>query len=487
MAASTRVCGTRRAEQDWGASCGDPSMASGRPNRYRVGVRPKRHRVRTLMQSPVDAYLGLGANLGDRAAALRGAVDALRALPGTSVVAVSEFRETAPVGGPEQPDYLNGAVHLRTSLPATALFHCAKTIESDFGREPVEERNTPRPLDIDILLFGDERIDTPALTVPHPRMHERAFVLDPLRDLGVESPPEPIARPIVLTDLEELRGHTREVRAAGHCVGLVPTMGALHVGHRSLLDAMAARCTYRVATIFVNPLQFGQGEDLDRYPRTFDEDLAMCREAGVDLVFAPSADAMYPERFVSNVAVGPEAEGLEADQRPGHFEGVATVVAKLWSLVSPDFAFFGQKDAQQVAVLRRLHEDLGLSGELVECPTVREHDGLALSSRNRYLSEEDREAATVIPRALGVVEEAFESGERSAMALAELAMSELQSEPLAQVDYLELREADTLGPLPIGPIHRARLLVAARFGTPPTRLLDNLVLGDADSAEEEAP
>ena len=278
--------------------------------------------------------------------------------------------------------------------------------------------------------------------------------------------------PLVATTREELAAALKGVRATGGRVGLVPTMGALHDGHVSLMAEARTHLApgdALVVSVFVNPLQFGPGEDLDRYPRTFDADLERCAGAGVDVVFAPSVGEVYPggEPQVT-VEPGPLGTVLEGGTRPGHFRGVLTVVAKLFGLVRPDVAVFGQKDYQQLALVRRMVADLCLPVEVVGAPTVREDDGLALSSRNRYLSVEERALALELSRALRAAVEAGPRGGEAALAAAHAVLDEATG---VDPDYLALTAPD-LGPAPAS--GEARVLVAARVGT--TRLIDNLPL-----------
>ncbi|GAC1617759.1 MAG: pantoate--beta-alanine ligase [Candidatus Dormibacteraceae bacterium] len=254
-------------------------------------------------------------------------------------------------------------------------------------------------------------------------------------------------------------------------VGLVPTMGALHAGHLSLVGASAAENSRTVVSIFVNPLQFGPGEDFARYPRNLGADLAAIEGLGVDAVFAPSLAEMYPAGATTRVRVSGIDEVLEGASRPGHFEGVATVVSKLFWAVRPNRAYFGLKDAQQVAVLSRLAADLGTGIEIRPCPIVREGDGLALSSRNAYLSEAERAAALVLYRSLRRADAAWRDGERDPDRLREEMRSELTAEPLAQIDY-----AETVDPGDFRSPGRLAVL-AVRVGA--TRLIDNHLLGEA--------
>jgi pantoate--beta-alanine ligase len=278
-----------------------------------------------------------------------------------------------------------------------------------------------------------------------------------------------------VSTIAELREALAAARAAGRRVGFVPTMGYLHDGHVSLMARAAAECDEVLVSIFVNPLQFGAGEDLDRYPRDLDGDRERCRAAGVTLLFTPSVEEMYPQPVATTVSVGGVSERFEGASRPTHFAGVATVVAKLFNLSGPCRAYFGEKDFQQVAVVRRMVADLSVPVEVVPCPTVREPDGLAMSSRNAYLSAEERAAAPVLHRALTTGAGRIAAGERSVEAV-EAAMREVAAaEPLAEVDYLAVADPDTLEPvadLATFAGRPVRLLGAIRLGA--TRLIDNV-------------
>lgn len=267
-------------------------------------------------------------------------------------------------------------------------------------------------------------------------------------------------------------------------VGLVPTMGYLHEGHLALVEAARAASDSVIATIFVNPTQFAAGEDLSTYPRDMPRDSQLLEEAGVDLVFTPTPELMYPPRFQTWVTVDEVAKGKEGGIRPGHFRGVATVVSKLFNLTQPHAAYFGQKDAQQVVVIRQMVRDLNFPLEIVVCPIVRAADGLALSSRNVYLSNDERRAATALYRALHTAGERYEAGERDPAALKAAAMAVLGGEPLADVDYISLADASTLEEID-APTERPLLLsLAAKVGKP--RLLDNCLLPLALNTQEGA-
>jgi pantoate--beta-alanine ligase len=262
-------------------------------------------------------------------------------------------------------------------------------------------------------------------------------------------------------------------RSAGRRIALVPTMGALHDGHLELLREARRHGDVVVASVFVNPLQFNRRDDFDSYPRPVDDDLQACADAGVDAVYAPTPLAMYPERFQTHVEPGPLAEPMEGAMRPGHFRGVTTVVTKLFNAARPHVAMFGQKDYQQLAVIRQMTADLDMGIEIVSVPTVREADGLALSSRNRRLMPLDRAAAVVVPRALGAAVSAFEAGQRSAGDLVGRAMAIFANEPRARVEYVEVADAVTLAAID-DVIAPAVMAVAVWFGD--VRLIDNVLL-----------
>jgi pantoate--beta-alanine ligase len=281
----------------------------------------------------------------------------------------------------------------------------------------------------------------------------------------------------VLPTIEGMREACVRERAAfgAHCrLGLVPTMGALHEGHLSLIRAARRECDVVAVSIFVNPAQFAPNEDFALYPRTFEADCAMLEREGVELVFAPSAEEIYPNGTPTTfVDVGEVGERLDGQFRPGHFRGVATVVAKLFHIVSPDLAFFGQKDAAQVAVLRAMVRDLNFPLQLVVCPTVREPDGLALSSRNRYLTREQRSEALVLWRSLEAVRYLADAGTYEAETLRQEMLRVLRSSPGVRVEYADIVHPDTL--LPLADVREGALVaVAAHVGA--TRLIDNIVL-----------
>jgi len=275
----------------------------------------------------------------------------------------------------------------------------------------------------------------------------------------------------IVSSLSDLR--TTRLSLEGK-VGLVPTMGYLHEGHLSLVRQAKAENQHVIVTIFVNPTQFGPSEDLSKYPRDLERDLNLLRPLGVDVVWTPTAEIMYPPGYQTWVEVEALTKGLEGAMRPGHFKGVTTVVTKLFNATQPTKAYFGQKDAQQAAVIRRMVLDLNFPLEMVVCPTMREADGLAMSSRNKYLNEAERKAAPVLSRALSVAKEAYEAGERQVAVLREKMMSVLTAEPLAQVQYVAFTDFDTLEEVEL---IQGKLLISMAVFFGKTRLIDNIVLG----------
>lgn len=276
----------------------------------------------------------------------------------------------------------------------------------------------------------------------------------------------------VSTTTAEVRSQVKEWKRQGLSIGLVPTMGYLHEGHQSLIARAARENDRVVVSVFVNPIQFGPSEDLESYPRDFERDCTLCEKTGADLVFHPEASEMYAEDFCTYVDMDRLTKGLCGASRPVHFRGVCTVVSKLFHIVTPDRAYFGQKDAQQLAVIKRMVRDLSMDVEIVGCPIIREPDGLAKSSRNTYLSPQERRAAVVLSRALAEGRKALAEGERSAQAITGIIRGVLESEPLAQPEYVELVDWETLEPVETAdrPVLAA---IAVRIGT--TRLIDNFV------------
>ena len=280
--------------------------------------------------------------------------------------------------------------------------------------------------------------------------------------------------------IDEMRAACCAARQERRRVGFVPTMGALHAGHISLVRAARQQCDSVAVSIFVNPTQFGPKEDFSKYPRTFERDRELLEAEGVSILFAPTVEEMYPPGATTFVTVEGLSEKLCGRSRPGHFRGVSTVVAKLFNIVEPDLAFFGQKDAAQAVVIRRMVRDLHLHVDIVVCPIVREPDGLALSSRNTYLDPQQRKQATVLYRALMRVQFLADRGESDSTRLIAAALEEFEQEPEVRLDYFEIVDRDTLDPV-VSTSHGALVAVAAFVGT--TRLIDNILLHGAGVAD----
>ncbi len=276
----------------------------------------------------------------------------------------------------------------------------------------------------------------------------------------------------VVKKIDEVRKIASEWKAQGLSVGLVPTMGYLHEGHQSLIRRSTEN-DKTVVSVFVNPIQFGPNEDFASYPRDLERDIKKCKEAGADLIFAPEAEEMYADDFSSFVDMTGPTDELCGLRRPGHFRGVCTVVSKLFNIVTPDKAYFGQKDAQQLAVIRRMVRDLSFGIEIVGCPIIREDDGLAKSSRNTYLSIEERQAAVIISKSLNMGMEMIENGERNAKKLIDAITAEIEKEPLAKIDYIKAVNADSIEPVET---LSGRILIAAAVYVGKTRLIDNFII-----------
>ncbi len=277
----------------------------------------------------------------------------------------------------------------------------------------------------------------------------------------------------ICSKIEAVRQHVREWKKAGLTIGFVPTMGYLHEGHKSLIDAARQDNDRVVVSIFVNPMQFGPNEDLASYPRDLKKDAGLCEAAGVDLIFNPQPEEMYAPDFASYVDMDGLTAQLCGKSRPGHFRGVQTVVLKLFHIVAPDRAYFGQKDAQQLAVIKRMVRDLNVDIEIIGCPIVREEDGLAKSSRNTYLNEAERKAALVLSRSLKAGRELLESGETKAAAIRQAVIQEIEKEPLAKIDYVEIVDFDTI--TPVDEVNGS-ILAAIAVYIGKTRLIDNFIV-----------
>jgi pantoate--beta-alanine ligase len=401
------------------------------------------------------------------------------------------------VGGPPgQGRYFNAAAVLETDLAPPALLAVLLKVEQALGRT----RQTPcgpRTIDLDLLLYGAQVYEDATVVVPHPRMHQRRFVLAPAAQIAASwrhpttgrtlqelldalPPPQPgeIGMQVFL-EPQAIQRHVLALKRQGRTVGLVPTMGALHEGHLSLVRRARAEADVVAATIFVNPTQFGPQEDFARYPRTLEADLAALSQAGCDLVLVPDAEAIYPPGFSTYVEPPAVAGPWEGACRPGHFRGVATVVLKLFHLIPAEVACFGEKDYQQLRVVQQMVADLNVPIRIVPCPTVRERDGLAMSSRNRYLAPHERQQALALWRALQAAREEVARGQRDASAVRRRMHAVLAEAGITRIDYATLVDPQTLQEVHAltGP---TRAILAVHVGS--TRLIDN----DAVPAPGEA-
>ena len=448
------------------------------------------------------AFLGLGSTHPQAAVLMEGALRGLEAA-GVRVAAVA-----APVWGPfvdaggstpaGAPRVLNTVAEVLTTLSPRELLATCLRLEQEAGR--VRDGRPGRSLDLDLLCCGDAvQPDAPCL--PHPRALERAFVLAPWEEVAPLTH-VPGTRATVLEHAMRLRSRAPQAFAALEpapglalpaldrrvevledaaqlarwraqqpgAVGLVPTMGALHAGHAALVRRARAECPSVLATIFVNPLQFGPHEDFARYPRTLEADLAVLSACGADAVYVPQAGDLYPPGFSTAVLPEGPALPLEGERRPGHFRGVATVVLKLLLRASAGRAWLGRKDAQQVAVLQRMVRDLDVPVEIVVAPTVKDDDGLALSSRNRYLTAEERSRALALPRTLEALQAAAAAGERSVGSLVDAGRARLEAAGLA-VDYLAVVDPASFEAVARLGAQPSLAVATVRCGS--TRLLDN--------------
>jgi pantoate--beta-alanine ligase len=417
-------------------------------------------------------YLGLGSNLGNRRKFIRLALQRVGALEKTKVIKVSRFFETEPQGFiAASPGFINAAAKIRTPLSALKLLKELKDIESKLGRKKLKGPRS-RPIDLDILFYGNKRINLPYLKVPHPRVTERDFVLRPLKDIAGPLIKSLSAKMKVISKISSMREFVRAQKAKGRTIGFVPTMGALHQGHLSLIRQAKRDNDRCVASIFVNPIQFGPKEDYKKYPRDLERDSILARRAGCDCVFFPDAREMYPEDYLTYVFVEKITDCLCGMLRPGHFKGVTTVVSKLFNIIGPDIAYFGQKDYQQALVIKKMVEDLNMPLKIKVMPTVRESDGLAMSSRNAYLSAQERLDAAVLYQSLKKAEAMISQGERNSQKIIREMRKMILKKKTAKIDYALVADAQTL--VPVNVIQGKTLIaLAARIGK--TRLIDNTV------------
>lgn len=424
--------------------------------------------------SMVTCYLGLGSNLGDRQQNIKLALKHIRALRNTKLVRISGIYETDPYNcPPESPRFLNLTAKIKTNLSALSLLNELKGLESDLGRKD-KRKNSRRPIDLDILFYGNKKINSSRLRIPHPRLKERGFVLKPLKEIAPSLIKSLAKEAKVISNIEAMRKYAAKVKSSGKTIGFVPTMGYLHPGHLSLVRQAKKDCDICLVSIFVNPIQFGPQEDYKKYPRDLEVDSILVKSAGGNCIFHPQAEDMYGWGYSTYVNVEKITDYLCGASRPGHFKGVTTVVAKLFNLIRPDIAYFGQKDFQQALVIKKMAEDLNMPLKIKIMPIIRESDGLAMSSRNVYLNVQERLEALVLGQSLQKAKEMILGGERRSEKISAEIKKEIIQKKSARIDYIAVADTDTLEPLKYIK-KKALIALAVYFGK--TRLIDNIVVG----------
>ncbi len=418
-------------------------------------------------------FIGIGSNLGDRERNIRRAIAFLKEAR-IEVLKESSLIETEPVGFQKQGKFLNGVLEVSTNLEPAKLLKTFKSIEKKMGRVKTI-RNGPRIIDLDILLYEDKVIRTPRLIIPHPRMLKRNFVMKPLKEIALRNSKANAFKDVmrIIVSIGEIKKFIKSARQRGRAIGFVPTMGYLHEGHLSLMRQAKKDCDICAVSIFVNPLQFGPGEDFKRYPRDIKKDEFLSKTAGVDIIFYPSVKMMYPSQHLTYVEVEKISDGLCGVSRPGHFKGVATVVTKLFNIIQPDIAYFGQKDIQQAVVIQRMVKDLNMPLKIKVMPIMRDKDGLALSSRNAYLNRQQRKDAPVLWQSLKKAGHLIKDGQRSAEEIISVIHKIIRTKKTAKIDYVECVDAINLQPLKE---IRGRVIVAVAAWFGKTRLIDNIIL-----------
>ncbi len=428
------------------------------------------------------AYIGLGSNIFPRKFFIESALRKIALEKGITLKGRSSVYDTHPIGNSLQGRYLNSVVEVETSLGPHELLSRLLRIEKTLGRVR-QGKNGPRTIDLDILLYGDRVIRDNNIAIPHPRMHERDFVIfgmneispmaiHPVLNMAIGDIHNKRQMKIIRTP-REAHSYVSSLRQKGRRVGFVPTMGCLHEGHLSLVKK--ARCENDVVaiSIFVNPAQFGPREDYKRYPRNFIEDKKLAKRAGVDIIFYPDTKNMYTPTHSTYVDAEDISENLCGRFRPGHFRGVATVIAKLFNIIPADNVYFGQKDAQQAFIIKRMARDLNIPVNIRILPTVREKDGLATSSRNAYLSKKERREAAVLFKSLLLAKDLIRGGERRAANIIKRMKDSINKNSSAKIEYIAI--VDTAGLKDIKTLKGEVLIaLAAYFGK--TRLIDNSII-----------
>lgn len=421
----------------------------------------------------VTCYLGLGSNLGNKKKNILLAVKYLQKSKGIKVEKVSRLYENPPCGCPAgSPDFLNGAAKIRTSFAPLALLKELKNIETCLGRKRAK-RFSPRTIDIDILFYANKKVTLPNLKIPHPRLKMRDFVLAPLKEVSPEIIKKLASEVKIIKDIPAMRAFLAHARSKNMSIGFVPTMGYLHEGHLSLIRRGKKENVICVVSIFVNPLQFGPEEDFKKYPRDIERDSIKAQSAGCDVIFAPEAKQMYPNSFFTYVDVEKLTGTLCGVSRPGHFKGVATVVNKLFNIIQPSVAYFGQKDYQQALVIKTMARNLNMPLKISVMPTIRETDGLAMSSRNTYLNPAERAQAAVLYQSLGQARKKILSGEKSSKKVISGIRKVILNKKPAGIDYIAVVDADTLENKDM---IQGKSLIALAVWFGKTRLIDNILV-----------
>lgn len=368
---------------------------------------------------------------------------------------------------------MNSALKIKTSLPAPELLRQLQDIENTLGRKRTKQRNAPREIDLDILLYGRQKINLPHLKIPHLRLKERAFVLKPLKEIAPRIIHSLAGEIPVISKISRMRRFIAIIKNQDKTIGFVPTMGYLHQGHLSLIKQAKKDCDICVLSIFVNPIQFGPKEDYNKYPRDLEQDRILAASAGCDCVFYPEVKEMYPKDYLTYVNVEKISQGLCGESRPGHFQGVATVVNKLFNIIQPDIAYFGEKDYQQAVVIKRMVLDLNMPLAIKLMPIIREQDGLAMSSRNSYLNPQERADAAILHQSLCKAKKLIKDGEIDTAKIIAKIKKEITSKDCAKIDYLSIVNPKTLEELKT---IRGDAIIALAVWFGKTRLIDNMLI-----------
>jgi pantoate--beta-alanine ligase len=428
------------------------------------------------------AYIALGSNISPKRYYIDSAVKEISEERDITLEKRSSIYDTFPEGGLPSERFLNNVIGIETSLKPRELLSKLLEIEKKLGRER-GGKNKPRTIDLDLLLYGKAILKNKDLAIPHPRMHERNFVMFGINEIAPEIIHPVLKKSIraiyskremkIIKDPKEAYDYIISLKQKGKRIGFIPTMGYLHDGHLSLIRKARRENDVIVISIFVNPTQFGPREDYKRYPRSLQRDKLLAKKAGVDIIFYPSVRSMYASGHSTFVNVENISENLCGRYRPGHFRGVATVVAKLFSIVPSDNAYFGQKDAQQVFLIKRMARDLNVHVKIKMLPIIREKNGIAMSSRNAYLSKKHRREAPVLFKSLLLAKDLIKKGERKADEIIKSMKALIKYESSAKIQYISIVDTEDLKDLK-NLKGKVLIAIAAYFGK--TRLIDNIIL-----------